>query len=70
MLVIGHLKEDTVRVIALAFVVSAVGFSWTLGVGPAMADDAGGNPPTISQCYTVRLNPPFDVKPAVTVCEP
>jgi len=54
-------------VIALAFIVG-VGLSWRAGVGAAVvADD---KLPPISQCFTVTVSPPLDMRPSVTVCQP
>ena len=54
-------------VTALAVLVVNVGIGWALA-GPASANE--GDPPSISQCYTVTVNPPSDVHPSVTVCQP
>lgn len=77
MLAIEHFEEETVRVVtALALVVVNVMLGWSVGVGSSAADpipggiyDNLGSIP-ISDCYTVQLSPPIDIKPSVTVCQP
>jgi len=65
-----------VRVTALALVVVNVGLGWAVASGPAAADPLpnvireGITPIPSSECYTVSLNPPTEVKPSVTVCQP
>lgn len=62
---------------ALALVVVNVGLGWAVTAGPAAADPVPGvviheTVPTVplSECYTVALNPPTEVKPSVTLCQP
>jgi len=76
MLAIEHFEEETVRVAALALVVVNVMLGWSVGAGSSAADpipivihDGVGSIP-ISDCYTVQLSPPIDIKPSVTVCQP
>lgn len=76
MLAIEHFEEDTVRVVALTLVAVNVAVGWSLAAGPAAADPIPDpihesvRPIPISECYTVALNPPGEVKPSVTVCQP
>lgn len=54
---------------ALAFVVG-IGLSGPVGSATIVAAGDNNPPPPISQCYTVTISPPFDMRPTVTVCKP
>jgi hypothetical protein len=53
---------------ALAVVIVNVGLGWVGASASAAPDGIGPGP--ISQCYTVTISPPTQIKPSVTVCQP
>ncbi|MDQ1700503.1 MAG: hypothetical protein QOG34_2366 [Frankiaceae bacterium] len=64
------------RVTALALVAINIVVGWAVAAGPASAKLVPGvitdrvAPFPISQCYTVTTNPPTEIKPSATVCQP
>jgi len=69
MLAVEHLvEEDTVRVVAALALVVANTAVVLVAVSPPA--EAGIYPPPVSDCVTVTVSPPADIRPQVTVCQP